>query len=1056
MSTPIIESAFTTGECAPALFGNVQLARMHSAASTMRNFFCAYQGGAYSRAGTALVGFSKQTGRNYPPRMISFQFSINQGLALEFGNFYMRVVFDGAFVTETPIAITSASNGNPITLTVANDFANGDWVFVSGMTGMTELNGQTLVVGSVTPFTFSLYDIYGNPINSTAYPAWTGGGTVARIYTLVTPYAEADLEYLKFTQSADVMSLCCVNQATGTEYQAQDLERLADDNWVFTPVVAAPTIDPPTDVNGSASTSGTVDYEYVITAVNPNDGTESVASQILSIQGAVDIEATAGTITVNWAAVSGTQVYNVYKASPVIDGSGVPIGALFGYAGQAFGQTLKDSNIVPDLTQVPPTFQNPFARGQILAVNPTAAGSGYSGAVIVTINTSTGSGAQITPILDTSSGAVTGYFIVNPGSGYAQTDTVTISGNGSGATATLQISPDSGTYPGVVAYFQQRRAYAYTLNQPDDYFMSQPGSYTNFDSRIPTIDSDAITGSPWSVEVNGIQFMVEVTGGLMVLTGLEAYFLAGQGSSPFQAQPLTPASQSAIPQGFNGCSPTIPPIRIYQDVLYVQSKGSTYRDFSFNIQVYTYTGDDITENSTQLFNGFTIREHAWCEEPYRILWAVRNDGVLLSLTFVKAEKVAGWARHDTNGLFQSVCSVTEPPVDALYMAVQRNIGSNTAYTIERMDDRLWNTVEDAWCVDCGLTLPMTEPAATLSASSATGLGSLTGVTNLVGGQGYSAATTFTVVDNNGTGPGTGAVATGTIVGGVVTAINFTSQGINYVNPQISALDPAGSGYGFSASPILNNSMKFTASAAVFSAGDVGDVIRMGGGVATITAFIDSEHVTANITSPIAATMSDDSNTVIPQTSGNWTLSTPITVVGGLNALNGATVTGLADGVAIPPTVVANGQITLGTPASQVTIGLGFDARLQSVYLDAGEPTVQGRRGLIPAVTARVRNSGPFLMGENQLDGSTLSPIQIAPPWQNMQTAPVTTTAPYNSVTVPLCTDDIRIPVNTGYSKHKQVCVEQNMPYPLEVLAFVPEFLAGDASSQAWPEKKGRQ
>jgi hypothetical protein len=215
-------------------------------------------------------------------------------------------------------------------------------------------------------------------------------------------------------------------------------------------------------------------------------------------------------------------------------------------------------------------------------------------------------------------------------------------------------------------------------------------------------------------------------------------------------------------------------------------------------------------------------------------------------------------------------------------------------------------------------------------------------------------------------------------------------------------------------------------------------------------------VVANITSPIVATLDDDSNTVIPQVAGSWTISTPITTVNGLGPLNGATVTGLADGVAIPPTVVANGSITLATPASQITIGIGFQARLQSVYLDAGEPTIQGERGLIAEATARVQNSGPFQIGSNQPDGSTLSPAQIAPPWLNMQNAPITTKAPYNSVTVPLCTDDIRIPVNTGYSKHKQVCVQQNLPYPLEVLAFVPAFLGADTPSQQWPQKQGQK
>src|ERR1700761_8710995 len=52
MATPVISpSAFTTGEVSPSLFGNVTLARMHAAASTMRNFFIRYSGGAYSRDG---------------------------------------------------------------------------------------------------------------------------------------------------------------------------------------------------------------------------------------------------------------------------------------------------------------------------------------------------------------------------------------------------------------------------------------------------------------------------------------------------------------------------------------------------------------------------------------------------------------------------------------------------------------------------------------------------------------------------------------------------------------------------------------------------------------------------------------------------------------------------------------------------------------------------------------------------------------------------------------------------------------------------------------------
>ena len=156
------------------------------------------------------------------------------------------------------------------------------------------------------------------------------------------------------------------------------------------------------------------------------------------------------------------------------------------------------------------------------------------------------------------SGGVVAFVLVTEGSGYAATDTVTITGDGTGATALLTIGPQTGTYPATVAYFQDRRAYAYTLNQPDTYFFSQPGAFTNFDSRIPSADSDAITGSPWSVQVNGLQWMVSMPGGLVVMTGQSAWQLTGTGGSSLNPTPLTPSTQQVQPQAFNGVSSTAP------------------------------------------------------------------------------------------------------------------------------------------------------------------------------------------------------------------------------------------------------------------------------------------------------------------------------------------------------------------------------------------------------------------------------------------------------------------------------------------------------------------
>lgn len=1208
MATPLALHAFSIGEVSPSLFGRQDLARLRVAAATMRNMTVAFTGGAFSRAGLEFVGFSKQTGRAFPPRLIPFQFNIKQGLALEFGNFYMRVISNGGFVTENPFQITAATQTDPAVLTytslstavsataingavtasyvrgdtitiaggtftvaarlrvifttiarlsinavgagyVVGDtitllggaaaqmavitvtsvdgsggitgiaisnggryttnsltftqyatsgvgagatfngalfgpgelsifteggytvvptnpanqasttgaglgatytmtwatpsaLVNGDWVFVDGVVGMTELNERTFIVATNTGTTLSLLDVYNQPIDATTYAAYVSGGTLSRIYTLTTPYSEEDLDYLKYTQSADVMSLCCVNQVTETEYPSQDLSRLADDNWAFSAVVTAPSVAPPASTSAAASSGGAVTYQYQVTSVDPDDGTESVASPTATVASAVNIAATAGTITVTWSAVPGVNEYNVYKATPNFSAS-PPVGALFGFAQSARGNQLVDSNIVADMSQTPPLRRNPFAKGQLLGVTITNGGTGYTTATFI-ITSLTGSGAVLEGVI--VGGVITAVIVDDPGQNYLPTDTIAIGGSGgSGATGTLVVGAEDGTYPGVVTYFQQRRAYAYTLNNPDTYEMSQPGAYTNFDRRIPPIDTDAITGTPWGLKVDGIQWMVPMPGGLVVLTGQSAWQVTGGGGGSFNAVALTPSSQTAQQQAYNGISPTVPPIQILDDIVYVQAQNSNYQNIAYSINSNIYTGGYLTLNSSHLFTGYTTVQHCWCEEPFKILWSIRNDGILRSFTYLKPEQVAGWARHDTNGEFVTLCSVTEPPVDAPYFGVKRTIGTNVAYTIERMNNRRWASVEDVWAVDCGLALAQPASAANLTASSAGGLGAVTGGTIISGGTGYSASTTGVVVDDNGEGDGTGAVVALTIVAGVITAIAVAPQGTGYTFPKLVITDPSNTGSGADVTLILDNSATFTADADVFAVGDVGSVIRMGGGIATITAYTSPRIVTANITSPITQTQPNSGTPQTPKTqlSGNWTMTAPRTVITGLWDLIGATVTGLADGNPFDPQVVAaNGTITLGVAASQVTVGMYFRPQLQSIYLDGGEPTIQGARKKAAAAIVRMQNSRGIIAGSNQPDGSTLSPTQIAPEWKDMTEVPDVgpnfQRKPYNATAVPLVTGDIRVVIQGGFDMKGQVALQQNYPLPMEILSVVVE------------------
>ncbi len=98
MTNPVIQPSFNSGEWAPALNARVDLAKYHSGAALLRNFFVDYRGGATTRPGTRYI---RWTFGNTSVRLIPFQASFAVTYILEFGQGYVRFINNGATVLET-------------------------------------------------------------------------------------------------------------------------------------------------------------------------------------------------------------------------------------------------------------------------------------------------------------------------------------------------------------------------------------------------------------------------------------------------------------------------------------------------------------------------------------------------------------------------------------------------------------------------------------------------------------------------------------------------------------------------------------------------------------------------------------------------------------------------------------------------------------------------------------------------------------------------------------------------------------------------------------------
>lgn len=357
-----------------------------------------------------------------------------------------------------------------------------------------------------------------------------------------------------------------------------------------------------------------------------------------------------------------------------------------------------------------------------------------------------------------------------------------------------------------------------------------------------------------------------------------------------------------------------------------------------------------------------------------------------------------------------------------------------------MDNRIWQTLEDSWCVDCALSYPQRSPNATITVSSASGVPTLTAPVLVYGGSDYGADTYAQIDDPTGSG----AILTLVLVGGVITNVVLSGTITGYTSPTVRVIDPSRAGRNGAITINVQYLTTVFASPGVFAnssgSGAAGDVIRMDGRTMQVTAFGTSTSLTANVIRNYGQVITDDLHkTPVPVASGNWTIAAPATVLHGLDHLEGMAVSALADGVIVAPQVVTGGSITLPQPATKIVAGLGFTAQLQTLYLDVpGSITVQGRRKELDQAIIRVANSAmPFEAGANQVDAST-TPTEGAVTWVNMTQAatpidPATPMQPFS-----LFTGDVVAPLIDELGGDRgQIAIQQSSPVPLSVLAVMP-------------------
>lgn len=770
MSENVIQTSFNTGEWSPSLYAQVSLKQYHSGAALLRNFFVDTRGGATTRPGTRFVAktyFNTATRiiRFQASLTVSYLLELGDTYIRFFNN--GAPVLEA---TKAITAITQANPG--VVTSNAHGYLAGQTVVINSIVGMTQLNGNTYITRNITANTFTLEDLFGNAVNTTTFGAYVSGGTVQRVYTLSSPFVASEVFGIRFTQNVNTLILCHPNHApqvlTLISANNWTIAPITFGASISPPgglgvatTLAAGAVDYAyviTSVNANGEESGpsafatlaakqdqravagtnTVSWTVVAGAASYNvykaqpsyagpipvgsffgfignvTGTSLIDSNIVpdfSLAAPVVLNPFAGagvsSVVVNTPGTFTPSTPSVPAPAVSFTGGGAGVGAAAFATMITIGVAIANPGsgyVIGDNIQIYGT------GGLFVRVTGTSFGQ-ITSVVIINVGTGTTMVGNPTPQLTTTGFGSGAFFTVtwgvntvsvtSPGTGYGPAPGVAFSFTGATATATLGAS--SAGNPTVPALANQRLILAGPVNSPGQINASQPGAYYNFNSSEPIVPDDAIQQTLVAGQLNTIQSMVPMPSGLIVF-GDNLSWLVNGGSpgSPFSATSLV-----ANPQAYNGAA-KLPPIVASSDILYVQAKQSVVRNLVYNFYTNVYTGADISILSNHLFYGFSLLEWCWSEEPFKLVWAVRNDGQLLCLSFLKDLEIVGWAHSDTQGLFVSVASLTETTlsignVDAVYHVVRRQVQGQTVNYIERFVELTYpSNYRSAWQVDAGI------------------------------------------------------------------------------------------------------------------------------------------------------------------------------------------------------------------------------------------------------------------------------------------------------------------------------------------------------------------
>lgn len=648
MSINFLQNSFASGELSPEVWGRTDRPFYKNGLEICRNFFPLLTGGCRFRPGSR---YSIHSRLNQDAWGVPFRFSIDQAYSLEFTDYKLRIHHDGGVILETAKAITGLVVATGVFTSATHGFSTDDEIYLDSLVGPFVLNKRFYRVVRVDANTFTLKDVDGVAIDTTALTAYVSGGTAARVYEITSPYTAAEGPQIKYCGTADVMYIFhpdheprVLIRAGATSWSINIYTRYSSE-WNISAITQASPGEITTAVPHGLITNDRIYLSQIVGMTELNQ-TEFLVVYVAATK--FTLKTLAGT-AVNTSAygayVSGGKVAIVRDVGLAITGISKAAAGIVTIA--SHGLSTYDKVFITDIVGMV-ELNDRFLWVKKIDAN-TFSLTDELGVDIDTTGYTTWSSAGTVSL-------IRGLFT------------------------------KIGDFPSGGGFYGGRMAIGGTDNDPDVFWLSRGPDTETGEAQYDdySIGTNATDGMVWVLSSQNLQ-----AHRIYWFSGTPKFMVVGTSSGLYKVNggadgdAITPTAIHSDAVSSIGAADMMP-LLVGGQTYYVEQGSLTLRAFGYSLLDDSYKAFDKSVLADEITSPGII-QLAYAKGRPEIIFAVRADGVLLSCTILESDDVAGWARHYFAGSGKVISIVTEPQTtgfDTVCAFVERTINGATRRYIE--------------------------------------------------------------------------------------------------------------------------------------------------------------------------------------------------------------------------------------------------------------------------------------------------------------------------------------------------------------------------------------